>query len=230
MNGWIAECRMGVLLMIEYIPAPKSKTSFSVPEMRKMLGLSKTEAYWLVKKNFFKTIVAAGRIRIMKDSFEEWYANQYTYQKVDGPPPGENLKNKLLSTADIAEILGIAEATASELVAKEQFELIYVYGKRRIVKSSFERWYQSQSFYRTVEDQFKEQIQFGETLTMPQIARLLGVHRNTVYYLVNKGCFEIISTARRKLVTKASFDSWYSGQNHYKKINSDGGEMDGVHC
>lgn len=182
------------------------------------------------KKNFFKTIVAAGRIRIMKDSFEEWYANQYTYQKVDGPPPGENLKNKLLSTADIAEILGIAEATASELVAKEQFELIYVYGKRRIVKSSFERWYQSQSFYRTVEDQFKEQIQFGETLTMPQIARLLGVHRNTVYYLVNKGCFEIISTARRKLVTKASFDSWYSGQNHYKKINLDGGEMDGVHC
>lgn len=124
----------------------------------------------------------------------------------------------------------LAEATASELVAKEQFELIYVYGKRRIVKSSFKRWYQSQSFYRTVEDQFKEQIQFGETLTMPQIARLLGVHRNTVYYLVNKGCFEIISTARRKLVTKASFDSWYSGQNHYKKINSDGGEMDGVHC
>ena len=55
--------------MIEYIPSPKSKTSFSVPEMRKMLGLSKTEAYWLVKKNFFKTIVAAGRIRIMKDSF-----------------------------------------------------------------------------------------------------------------------------------------------------------------
>ena len=40
-----------------------------------------------------------------------------------GPPPGENLKNILLSTADIAEILDIAEATASELVAKEQFEL-----------------------------------------------------------------------------------------------------------
>jgi len=221
---------MGVFPMIEYTPSPKPKTSFSVPEMREMLGLSKTEAYWLVKKKYFKTIIAAGRMRVMRDSFEEWYANQYTYQKVGGPPPGENLKNILLSTADIAEILDIAEATASELVSKEQFELTYVYGKRRIVKSSFERWYQSQSFYRTAEDRLKDQAQFGETLTMPQIARILGVHRNTVYYLVNKRCFEIISTARSKLVTKASFDNWYDGQNHYKKINSDGGDTDGVHC
>lgn len=216
--------------MIEYTPSSKAKTSFSVPEMREMLGLGKTEAYWLVKKKYFKTIIVAGRIRVIRDSFEEWYANQYTYQKVDGPPPGADLKDTLLATADIAEILEISEATASELVSKGHFELTYVYGKRRIVKSSFERWYQSQSFYRTAEDRLKDQAQFGATLTMPQIARLLGVHRNTVYYLVNKGCFEIISTARTKLVTKASFDNWYDGQSHYNKMNSGGGDMDGIHC
>jgi len=31
------------------------KTSMSVPEMGKMLGLGKVESYWLVKKNYFMT-------------------------------------------------------------------------------------------------------------------------------------------------------------------------------
>ena len=30
------------------------KTSMSVPEMGKMLGLGKVESYWLVKKNYFE--------------------------------------------------------------------------------------------------------------------------------------------------------------------------------
>ena len=36
----------------------------SVPEMGKMLGLGKVESYWLVKKNYFKTIQVAGRMRV----------------------------------------------------------------------------------------------------------------------------------------------------------------------
>ena len=48
----------------------------SVPEMRRMLGLGKTASYWLVKKNYFETIVVAGRMRIMLDSFERWYQSQ----------------------------------------------------------------------------------------------------------------------------------------------------------
>ena len=43
------------------------KTSMSVPEMGKMLGLGKVESYWLVKKNYFKTIQVAGRMRVMLD-------------------------------------------------------------------------------------------------------------------------------------------------------------------
>ena len=58
------------------------KTSMSVPEMGKMLGLGKVESYWLVKKNYFKTIQVAGRMRVMLDSFEDWYAGQFHYKKV----------------------------------------------------------------------------------------------------------------------------------------------------
>ncbi|MDO4174064.1 MAG: hypothetical protein Q4D42_04815 [Eubacteriales bacterium] len=60
-----------------------NKTSMSVPEMRRMLGLGKTASYWLVKKNYFETIVVAGRMRIMLDSFESWYQSQTHYKKVD---------------------------------------------------------------------------------------------------------------------------------------------------
>ena len=66
------------------------KTSMSVPEMGKMLGLGKVESYWLVKKNYFKTIQVAGRMRVMLDSFEDWYAGQFHYKKVDGTPPERN--------------------------------------------------------------------------------------------------------------------------------------------
>ena len=59
-----------------------SKTSMSVPEMRRLLGLGKTESYWLVKKGYFKTIIAGKRMRVMIDSFEEWYVGQTHYKKV----------------------------------------------------------------------------------------------------------------------------------------------------
>ena len=59
----------------------KTKKSVSVREMGKMLGLKKVESYWLVKKNYFTTIQVAGRMRVMLDSFEDWYSGQFHYKK-----------------------------------------------------------------------------------------------------------------------------------------------------
>lgn len=52
----------------------KKKTTMSVPEMQRLLGLGKTDAYWLVKKQCFETAIINGKIRIIIDSFEHWYA------------------------------------------------------------------------------------------------------------------------------------------------------------
>ena len=49
----------------------RKRTSMSVPEMGRLLGLGKTESYWLIKKNYFKTITVGGTMRVMIDSFEE---------------------------------------------------------------------------------------------------------------------------------------------------------------
>ena len=46
------------------------KKSMSVREMRRLLGLGKTESYWLVKKNYFDTVIIGGKMRVMIESFE----------------------------------------------------------------------------------------------------------------------------------------------------------------
>ena len=41
----------------------KKKTTMSVPEMQRLLGLGKTDAYWLVKKHCFETAIINGKHR-----------------------------------------------------------------------------------------------------------------------------------------------------------------------
>ena len=134
----------------------RKRTSMAVPEMGRMLGLCKTESYWLIKKNYFKTILVGNTMRVMIDSFEEWYANQFKYQKVDGTPPGEELKKTTYSVEELGQRLGLKEATAYELVAKGHFEIVEALGKRRVTKASFEKWYQNQSRYRLVAEDGQE--------------------------------------------------------------------------
>ena len=47
------------------------KTSISVPEMRRLLGMKKVEAYWLVKQGRFKVILVGGKMRKWKRWAEE---------------------------------------------------------------------------------------------------------------------------------------------------------------
>ena len=116
---------------------PKKKTSMSVREMGRLLGLGKTESYWLIKKSYFKTITVAGKKRVMIDSFEAWYANQCKYRKVDGTPPGEEIQRTTLSVTELGQLLGISEASAYVLISKGHFEQVPVLGKMHITRESF---------------------------------------------------------------------------------------------
>ena len=199
----------------------RKRTSMSVPEMGRLLGLGKTESYWLIKKNYFKTILVGNTMRVMIDSFEEWYANQFKYQKVDGTPPGEELKKTTYSMEELGQRLGLKEATAYELVAKGHFDVVDVLGKRRVTKESFERWYASQTDYRTVEDQELDADIMASTYGLPEMARMLGVHRQTIYYIVANEDFELIKVGRYKRATKESFEKWYANQVKHKKVNGE---------
>lgn len=197
---------------------PKKKTSMAVREMGRMLGLGKTESYWLIKKSYFKTITVAGKMRVMVDSFESWYANQFKYKKVDGTPPGMEIQRTTLSVTDLSELLGISQTTAYALISEGHFERVEGFGKMRITKTSFERWYPTQQIYRTASDQMRVDELMRDAYTMPQIAQMLGIHRNMAYYLVSKNLYETILIGNRKCITRESFHRWYKSQSRYKLV------------
>ena len=126
------------------------KKSMSVREMRRLLGLGKTEAYWLGKKNYFDTVIIAGKMRVMIESFENWYANQLHYKKIIGEAPGKNWTSITMSIQETASLLGIAEGTLYDLMKKKPFKTVKVGMYTRIYIDSFEDWYNSQSHYKKV--------------------------------------------------------------------------------
>lgn len=93
-----------------------NKKSMSVTEMRKLLGIGKTDSYWLVKKNYFETVIIAGKMRVMVESFENWYDNQFHYKKVNGDPCGKNWTAITMSVQETARLLGISEGSLYELL------------------------------------------------------------------------------------------------------------------
>ena len=51
-----------------------------VPEMGKLLGLKKTDWYWLVHKNVFESKEIAEKKRITKESFQKFLEGQDRYK------------------------------------------------------------------------------------------------------------------------------------------------------
>lgn len=198
---------------------PQKKTGMTVPEMGKLLGLKKTDRYWLVHKNLFEVKEIAGKMRINIASFEKWYANQIKYHKVTGEEPGKELKAWSYSVPEIAEILGINDSVVYDLINKNNMEVVLIDYWKRIPKASFQKWYDSQSRYRTKEDRKKDAIIEEATITMPEMARLLGLTRSQVYQILRNPkyshFFETIVIAEKKRITKESFQKFLEGQDQF---------------
>lgn len=200
----------------------KKKTTMSVTEMRKILGLGKTDSYWLVHKNCFETVLVNGKIRINIESFEKWYANQVKHKKINGPPPGTELKERSYSPQELAELLQIDDSEVYEFIHRDKIPTFLVDTWMRVRKDDFEKWYASQSKYRTPEDRDRDRAIEEATISMPEAARELGITRSNMYSILrakkNKGIFEIVVIAGRKRITKESFEAWYEGQDKYLKF------------
>jgi len=199
---------------------PQKKT-MTVREMGRLLGLKKVESYWLVHKQYFDTILVNGKMRVVIESFENWYAGQVKYHKVSGEPPGEQLKQDSYSARDIAQILGISESYAYDLMSRDNVDYILVDYWKRFPKEAFEKWYQVQTRYRNQEDRWRDADLENRSMSMPEMARILDVPRNVVYSILDhdpdKNLLEIVVIADRRRITYESFDRWYSAQNRYYK-------------
>ena len=197
------------------------KTTMSVAEMRGLLGLGKTDSYWLVHKKRFETVLVNGKMRIVIESFEKWYANQVKYQKVAGPPPGGELKAGSYSVNELAELLNVHPSVVYDLLKKKELPSFSVDHWMRIPKGAFEKWYAAQNRYRTAEDRERDRELEESSMTMPEAARLLGISRNEMYQILKKKksrkFFRFVNIAGRKRVTKDSFEKWFVRQRSYIK-------------
>ena len=207
------------------IKEPALKKTMSVPEMRKLLGLKKTEGYWLVHREFFKTEIIGGMMRVDIESFEKWYANQVKHKKVDGEEPGRELIKGSYSFQDAANLLGVNNACLYEIWKKEERKTIKVDFVKRIPKEEFGNWLSEQTVYKksdripTISDMEKGYIRFEET------ARLLNIQEDTMLKLIRtskyKAFFEVRVFDNKKWISKRSFRLFLNAQNEYRITDND---------
>lgn len=125
----------------------EEKKWMSVTQMGELLGLKKTERYWLIHKHYFETKQIRGKLMVDISSFEKWYANQIRYHKVYGTEPGLELRKRSYSPKDISILLDIHEQTAYELINRTGLKTILVDGWKRVPKKDFDNWFNAQSRY-----------------------------------------------------------------------------------
>ena len=199
-----AKKRIGKYLSAEEVKKlyGKKRTYMSVQEMGKILGLKKTESYRLLHTGSFPTKVIGRKTWINIDGFEKWYANQVKYRKVDGEAPGHELRKRSYSARDIAEMLGISEAYAYSLMKTNAMPVIFVDGWRRVPREAFETWYAGQSRFRKKTDRLRDAELEETSISMPEMARLLGVARGVVYSILKnekyRDVLQVIVVAERK--------------------------------
>ena len=90
----------------------------------------------------------------------------------------------------------------------------------RIPKEEFERWYRSQSRHRTAADRERDREIEAQTIFIPEMAKLLGIPREKVYWILDckkyRDCFVIERVADRRRITKTSFEIWLNSQSTYR--------------
>ena len=196
------------------------KDSISIPELRKMLGIGKTESYWLIQNRGIKTFLLRGCMRVRNKDFWDWYDNQTKHRLLQGPPPGRALQETSYSVRELTQLLAVSRDTIYALMKKDVFDTFQADNHTRITKNSFERWYKQQVRFRTAADREKEADALKASYSMPEMAHLLGIQRDTVYRILAKkdSTFEMVVIAGQKRVTASSFEAWYQSQSHYQKV------------
>ena len=192
------------------------RQTMSVPEMRQILGLGKTAAYWLIKKNYFETVVVAGSYRVNIKSFEEWYSRQWHYRKVEGPAPG-NAYPQYMSVSDVKRELSLSDAQLNWLLyGQKRFRTTVVNNTTCISRRAFERWYAHQLRYRKANGE-KPGKALPKTYSGKEVAQMLGIPlRNSVYDLINRKRIKSFVTSGQLRIDAQSFHEWYEGQDYYR--------------
>lgn len=200
------------------------RRTMSVPEMRKLLGLKKTESYWLVHRKFFRTETIGGMMRIDLESFEKWYADQDIYRKVTHIPTAEELEKDYICLQDAADMLGISREKLAKIARCEEIGRLLnstiCNNKRWITRKSFQLFLNAQNVYHITDDGDRQEesqvLQEKETLSLmvkeyisrQDAAELAGVNVSTVTKWMQSGEFQCIGAGKVLRVHRQQFLNW----------------------
>ena len=125
-------------------------------------------------------------------------------------------------------MLAISEATAYEIIKREDLPTVKVDYWRRVPKEAFDQWCRSQQI-RTTGDREKDSEAEEESITMPEMARILGITRARVYAILKNDkyshFFEFTEVAGRKQILRKSFDAFLDPEKYYLQMGAEKGKL-----
>ena len=197
------------MAVIQRVGSPaKPRKWMSVHEMGDMLGLKKTDRYWLVHKNYFRTETLLGKMRVEIASFEKWYANQDWYHSQSRYRTQEDRKKDAaaeaasLSMPEMARLLDVPRSTVYGILSSKKYapllDVIVIAGRRRVTKESFERFLQAQDTYELFNFEYEEL----------EAAELAGVEPATIAYWYTTGKISVRKTGKIIRIPREAFEQW----------------------
>lgn len=200
--------------------ADEMKRTMSVPEMRKLLGIKKTESYWLVHKNFFKTELINGTMRVDIASFEKWYANQTKHKKVTGEKPGAQLCAASYSFRDVANMLGEYDGTIYDLWNRKGLPTVTVNYRKRIPREIFDSWYENQNEYHKVDGPATIEEIEEKFILFREAAAMLKMSNEELLTLIRKGKYKDLLEMRmfdnKRWISRRGFQDFLNLHDQYK--------------
>ncbi len=200
--------------------ADEMKRTMSVPEMRKLLGIKKTESYWLVHKNYFKTELINGTMRVDIASFEKWYANQTKHKKVTGEKPGAQLCAASYSFRDVANMLGEYDGTIYDLWNRKGLPTVTVNYRKRIPREIFGSWYEKQNEYHKVDGPATIEEIEEKFILFREAAAMLKMSNEELLTLIRKGKYKDLLEMRmfdnKRWISRRGFQDFLNLHDQYK--------------
>ena len=200
--------------------ADEMKRTMSVPEMRKLLGIKKTESYWLVHKNYFKTELINGTMRVDIASFEKWYANQTKHKKVTGEKPGAQLCATSYSFRDVANMLGEYDGTIYDLWNRKGLPTVTVNYRKRIPREIFDSWYEKQNKYHKVDGPATIEEIEEKFILFREAAAMLKMSNEELLTLIRKGKYKDLLEMRmfdnKRWISRRGFQDFLNLHDQYK--------------
>lgn len=200
--------------------ADEMKRTMSVPEMRKILGIKKTESYWLVHKNYFKTELINGTMRVDIASFEKWYANQTKHKKVTGEKPGAQLCAASYSFRDVANMLGEYDGTIYDLWNRKGLPTVTVNYRKRIPREIFDSWYEKQNEYHKVDGPATIEEIEEKFILFREAAAILKMSNEELLTLIRKGKYKDLLEMRmfdnKRWISRRGFQDFLNLHDQYK--------------